>query len=134
MFKSLAKYADLGLLLGRIGIGATYIYFGWQKLAGGQAVWTKIGHAMGNIGIHFMPNFWGLLAALSEFGGGILLILGFVFRPATAFLAFTMLIAFVSTFRAEPHGFQHFSWPFQMLCTFVMLLFVGPGKYSIDRG
>ena len=83
---------------------------------------------------NFMPNFWGLVAALSEFGGGILLILGFVFRPATAFLAFTMLIAFISTFRAQPHDFQHFSWPFQMLCTFVMLLFVGPGTYSIDRG
>ena len=134
MFKSLAKYADLGLLFGRIGIGTTCIYFGWQKLAGGQAVWTKIGHAMGNIGIHFMPNLWGLLAALSEFGGGILLILGFVFRPATAFLAFTMLMAFISTFRAEPHDVLHFSWPFQMFCTFVLLLLVSPGKYCIDRG
>ena len=86
MFKSLSQYADLGLLLGRLGIGAIYIVFGWQKLSGGQVAWTHIGHAMAYLGIGFMPNVWGLLAALAEFLGGILLVLGFLFRPAATLI------------------------------------------------
>ena len=71
MFKSLAKHADLGLLIGRLGVGAIFIVFGWHKLSGGQAVWTHYGHALASLGINFMPNVWGLVAALAEFAGGI---------------------------------------------------------------
>jgi putative oxidoreductase len=134
MFKSLSKYSDLGLLIGRIGIGAIFIFFGWHKLFAGQAAWTKIGQAIGALGIHFYPVFWGFMAALSEFGGGILLILGLFFRPVAILLVFTMLVAFVSSFKAEPHNFNYYSRPLEMLCIEIVFLFVGPGKYSIDRG
>jgi putative oxidoreductase len=134
MFKSLAKYADLGLLIGRIGIGATFIVFGWQKLSSGQAAWTKVGSAMGALGIHFYPTFWGLMATLSEFGGGILLILGLFFRPSSALIGFTMFVAFVSTFRGGPRDFFHYSRPLELFCIAIIFLFVGPGKYSFDKG
>src|SRR3984893_3888868 len=99
MFKSLSKHADLGLLIGRLGIGAIFIVFGWHKLSGGQAVWTHYGHALASLGVNFMPTVWGLIAALSEFAGGILVVLGFLFRPAATVIALTMLVTFVSTFR-----------------------------------
>jgi putative oxidoreductase len=99
MFKSLAKHSDLGLLIGRLGVGAIFIVFGWHKLSGGQAAWTHYGHAMASLGINFMPNIWGLLAALSEFAGGILVVVGFLFRPAATFIALTMLVACVTKFR-----------------------------------
>jgi putative oxidoreductase len=134
MFKSLAKYADLGLLIGRIGIGATFMVFGWQTLSGGQAAWTKVGSAMGALGIHFYPTFWGLMATLSEFGGGILLILGLLFRPSAALIGFTMFVAVVFTFRGAPRDFLHYSRPLELFCIAIVFLFVGPGKYSIDRG
>ena len=134
MFKSLAKYADLGLLIGRFGIGPIFIVFGWQKLSAGQAAWIKIGHAISSLGIHFLPNVWGLLAALSELSGGIFLILGLFFRPAAALIAFTMFIAVISTFGREPNNFLHYSRPLEMFCIAIIFLFVGPGKYSIDRG
>jgi putative oxidoreductase len=134
MFKSLSKHADLGLLIGRIGIGAIFIVFGWQNLSGGQVAWTHVGHAMANLGIGFLPNVWGLLAALSEFIGGILLVLGFLFRPATTLILLTMFVAVVTTFRQHPHDFAAYSRPIEMFCILVALLFVGPGKFSIDKG
>jgi putative oxidoreductase len=134
MFKFLSKQADLGLLIGRVGIGVIFIFSGWGKLSGGQAAWTQIGHAMANLGISFMPNIWGLLAALSEFMGGILLILGFLFRPAATLILFTMCVALVTTFRQHPHEFAVYSRPLEMLSILIVFLFVGPGKYSIDRG
>jgi putative oxidoreductase len=99
-----------------------------------RAAWTQIGHAMANLGIGFMPNVWGLLAALSEFMGGILLILGFLFRPAATFILLTMCVALVTVFRQHPHEFAVYSRPLEMLSILIVFLFVGPGKFSIDRG
>jgi putative oxidoreductase len=132
MMKSLSNYSDLALLVGRVGLGIMYIFHGWPKLAGGQVVWTRIGHAMGTIGIHFFPQFWGLFAALAEFGGGILLILGLFFRPAALFIAFTMFIGFLSMSRVN-HSFVDYSRPLEMCLVFIILLFVGPGKFSVDK-
>ncbi len=134
MFKSLAKHSDLGLLIGRLGVGAIFIVYGWQKLSGGQPAWTHYGHAMASLGINFMPNIWGLAAALSEFAGGILIILGFLFRPAAALIAFTMVVAFASTFREHPHSFPQYSRAIEMFCVMIIFLFVGPGKYSFEGG
>ncbi len=132
MFKSLAKHADLGLLIGRLGVGAIFIVFGWHKLSGGQTAWTHYGHAMVSIGINFMPTVWGLVAAFSEFAGGILIVLGFVFRPAATLIALTMIVAFVSTFREHSHSFTQYSRPIEMFCIMIVFIFVGPGKYSFE--
>jgi putative oxidoreductase len=134
MFKFLSKHADLGLMIGRLGIGAIFIVSGWQKLSGGQAAWTHVGHAMASFGIGFMPNVWGLLAALSEFVGGILLVVGFLFRPAASLILLTMCVAFATTFRQHSHDFAAYSRPLEMLCILIVFLFVGPGKFSIDKG
>jgi putative oxidoreductase len=134
MFKSLAKHSNLGLLIGRLGVGAIFIVFGWQKLSGGQAAWTHYGHAMASLGIHFLPNVWGLVAALSEFAGGILVVLGVFFRPAAILIALTMLVACVSTFREHPHNFTQYSRPIEIFSIMIVFLFVGPGKYSFEGG
>jgi putative oxidoreductase len=132
MFKSLAKHSNLGLLIGRLGIGAIFIFFGWHNISGGQAAWTHYGHAMASLGINFLPKVWGLVAALSEFTGGILIVLGFFFRPAAILIALTMLVACVSTFREHPHNFTQYSRSIEMFCIMIVFLFVGPGKYSFE--
>jgi putative oxidoreductase len=134
MFKFLSKQVDLGLLIGRVGIGAIFIVSGWQKLSGGQAAWAHLGHAMANFGITFMPNIWGLLATLIEFVGGILLVLGFLFRPAAFLILLNMIVAMVTVFRQHPHEFTVYSRPAEMLFILIVFLFVGPGKFSIDKG
>ncbi len=95
--KILSKEAinkDLGLLILRLGVGlSTAIFHGYGKIFGGPERWERIGGAMGNLGISFLPAFWGFMAAFSEFFCSIFLILGILFRPAALFLAFTMFIA-----------------------------------------
>lgn len=132
MLDSLAKFADGALLLGRTGLGVLYVLHGWPKLAAGAPTWTKLGHAMTSIGITFLPQMWGLFASLSEFLGGMLLVLGLLFRPACICLGFTMFVAFASVYQAG-HNFGDYSRPLEMLFVFVVLACVGPGKYSCDR-
>ena len=133
MLNFLSKYSDGALLLGRIGLGAMYLLHGWPKLAGGVATWTKLGHSMGSVGITFLPQLWGLLASLSEFFGGALLILGLLFRPACVFIGLNMFVAFMSVWHAA-RNFAEYSRPLEMLFVFFILAFVGPGKFSVDRG
>lgn len=128
----LDKYSDAGILFMRIGIGFAFIFVhGWGKISGGPAMWEKIGSAMGNYGLSFAPTFWGFMASVSEFGGGILILLGFFTRPASAFMAFTMLTAFlVHTSKLDP--WNKAIYPMEMFAVFMGLLFIGAGKYSID--
>lgn len=128
----LNKYSDAGILFLRIGIGFAFIFVhGWGKIMGGPELWGKIGGSMANLGITFAPVFWGFMASISEFGGGILILLGLFTRPASAFMAFTMLVAFMQhTSKLDP--WNRAIYPMEMFAVFMALLFIGAGKYSID--
>jgi putative oxidoreductase len=131
--KFLNKHRDAGILFVRIGVGLAFIFVhGWAKISGGPEMWTKIGGAMGNYGLSFAPTFWGFMASASEFGGGILLLLGLFTRPAAAFMAFTMLTAFMMhTANMDP--WNRAIYPMEMFSVFMGLLFIGAGKYSLDN-
>ncbi|HRE09641.1 MAG TPA: DoxX family protein [Ignavibacteria bacterium] len=128
----LNKYSDAGILFLRIGIGFAFIFVhGWGKIFGGPELWGKLGGSMANLGITFAPVFWGFMAAAAEFGGGILILFGLFTRPASAFMAFTMLVAFLQhTSKLDP--WNRVIYPMEMFAVFMALLFIGAGKYSID--
>lgn len=128
----LNKYSDAGTLFLRIGIGFAFIFVhGWGKMFGGPELWTKLGGSMANLGITFAPTFWGFMAAAAEFGGGILILFGLFTRPAAAFMAFTMLVAFIQhTSKLDP--WNRVIYPMEMFAVFMALLFIGAGKYSLD--
>ena len=133
MLKLLTKYfSDTGLLALRVGIGAMYIYHGAPKIAGGPEKWEKLGLAMGNLGIDFMPVFWGFMAASSEFFGAICLILGLVFRPATFFMATTMAVA-ATMHLTRGDSLTTASHAIENCILFISLMIIGPGKYAIDE-
>ncbi len=129
---NLSKHRDLGLLILRVGIGIMFVLHGYPKISGGPAMWEKIGMATGAIGIHFAPVFFGLLAALSEFGGGICLILGFLFRPACFFLTITMAMA-ATMHILKGDGVLVASHAIELGIVFLSLIFIGPGYYSFDE-
>lgn len=132
VLSSLAKYKDTGLLIMRLVIGLGFIMHGYPKVTGGVETWQMVGGAMNVFGIDFGAPFWGALAAFSEFLGGFLILLGLAFRPACLFLAFTMLVAALSHYQGGD-GFGGYSHAAKMCGVFIGLLFVGPGKYSVDR-
>ena len=127
------SFVDTGLLVIRLGLGVQFILHGYPKIVGGPEVWTRLGGAMSNFGIDFAPGFWGFMAALAEFGGGILLLPGLLVRPAAILLAFTMLVA--STFHlsnGDPFV-QTTSRPLELLVVFVGLVCIGGGRFSLDK-
>ncbi len=132
ILSSLGNYKNTALLLMRIGLGIMYILHGYPKIIGGVSRWESLGNNMAYLGIDFFPVAWGLLAALSEFAGAILLILGVAFRPACFFLLCTMTIASLSHIY-KGQGIMEAAHAIKMGVVFLGLMFIGPGKYSIDK-
>lgn len=130
LLKSLDRFRDFGLLILRLGLGFSFFWaHGWGKIFGGPEGWAELGGTVSLIGIDFLPTFWGFMAAFAEFGGGILLMLGLLFRPALFLLISTMAMA------ATMHIITGNGSPLHAIelgIVFLALFFTGPGKYSLD--
>ncbi len=128
------KFRDYGLLLLRVGIGLIFVTIhGFPKISGGVQTWTVFGKTFNSIiGISFIPVFWGFMAAISEFGGGICLITGVLFRPACALMLFTMLVAITAQIRGG-YGFSGASQALEMGIVLLSLIFIGSGRFTLPN-
>lgn len=122
---------DAGLLTLRVGLGVMFMLHGWGKITGGMEMWERLGGAMANLGITFMPAFWGFMAAFAEFGGGLMLALGLLTRVAGFLMFFTMIVA-VTVHVAKGDDMGGWSHAAEAGIVFFSLILIGPGAFSID--
>jgi putative oxidoreductase len=132
IFSTTAEGLQIALFLIRVNFGLIYIMHGLPKILGGPERWEGLGGAMATVGLGFAPTFWGFMASLAEFGGGILLVFGFLTRPAAALMAFTMLIVTLMHITGgDPiSAVLH---PLKGLVVFVALMYSGPGSWAVDN-
>src|SRR5262249_36758021 len=130
---SLGKFRDLGLLILRVGLGVMMIKFGMPKIMAGPAKWAELGQTMHLFGISFFPVFWGFMCAIAETLGGALMVIGFLFRPATILLTINMVVAAVAVYSRSRGDFMMWSRPAELALVFASLILIGAGKYSVDR-
>jgi len=123
---------DCGLLIIRLGLGICFIFHGWPKVKQIPFSWEDIGKMA-----HMPePRIMGMIAAFIEFGGGILLALGFLTRPAAVLLFLQMGVAvfFVHLKMGTPmNTFAQYSHALEDGFVFLGLAFLGAGKLSADR-
>lgn len=134
LMKQLTRHRDGGLLLLRLGLGGVFIVHGLNKLLAGQDRWVDLGNSLSSIGLPVIgpPVFWGLLATLTEFLGGILLLAGFLFRPVLLALLGTMVIATLYLAIGRDAAFTQWAHPFTVGWVVLSLIFIGPGRFSVD--
>lgn len=119
----------------RLIAGMIFVAHGGQKLFawfGGYGL-EGTGQWMESIGL--APGFiMALLAGGAEFFGGILLILGFLTRPASMMLAFTMTIAIFSVHFENGLFINNngYEYSLSLLAITLALLIQGGGMLSLD--
>lgn len=128
----LSAYKDAALLVTRVVVGLYFVFVhGLPKLQGGPERWERVGGALSNLGIDFWPQFFGFMAGFTEFVGGILIILGLWFRPATLMISVVLLVATIQKITGE--GWFASAHPAEVMMLMIVFAFVGAGKYSVDK-
>jgi putative oxidoreductase len=145
---------DLGLLVLRLIVGGIFVVHGYPKLFGGPG---KALHPMArrHLGPGFeqamerggiagfrstvertgmpVPGVMAWVGALAEFGGGALLALGWLTRPAALALCGQMAVAISRVhWKNGLVGQGGYELALSLLGGLLALLFAGPGAISID--
>ncbi len=107
--------------------------YGIPKFMGGTESLTQVGGAMGYLGIHGAPLLWGFIAALIEVVGGLMILLGFLFRPAAFGLMIVMVVATLFQAHTKTDFVMNALHPLSYFGVFLGLLFKGPGKWSLQK-
>jgi putative oxidoreductase len=128
-------YTAIGLLILRLGIGLIIAAHGAQKLFGvwggpGMTKWTQ---SVQRLRIRPAQP-WAWVAALSEFGGGLLLALGLLSPLGSLAIIGAMLVAIATVHL--PKGFWvskgGFEFNLSLIAGAAALAFTGAGPYSLD--
>ncbi|MCG2581046.1 MAG: DoxX family protein [Marinobacter sp.] len=132
VFATNSSWAALAL---RIPVGIIFVAHGAQKLFGwfGGYGLEGTGQWMDSIGLS--PGYlMALMAGGAEFLGGLALIIGLLVRPASAVLAFAMLIAIFSVHIGNGLFMSNNGYEFglALLAVSVSLIFSGGGRASVD--
>jgi putative oxidoreductase len=132
----LATRTGWGTLALRIPVGIIFAAHGAQKLFGwfGGYGLEGTGQWMASIGL--APGYlMALLAGATEFFGGLALIVGLLVRPASAALAFAMVVAIFSAHIDKGLFVANNGYEFALalLAVTVSLVFTGAGRASLDR-
>jgi putative oxidoreductase len=125
----LGAQASAGLLPLRVVMGLAFVRHGLQKIQ------TPLGWMGSEAPV---PGFLQALAAVTEFGGGIALVLGLLTRVAALGILSVMITALAMVH--VPRGDPFVGKPGQpsaepaavYLCGAVLFLVIGPGRYSLD--
>ncbi len=129
----LDRFADLGYLVMRVGVGALFtLHHGWPILFGGPDEWASTGRAVGYLSIHFGYAMWGFFSALIMVLGGIALALGSYFRPAALLLAITMAVAAIWKYYPF-HDLDRAAYAIALFCVCLGFFFMGAGKLSLEE-
>src|SRR5262245_36394650 len=127
--------ADLGLLVLRVVFGGLLAAHGSQKLFGwfNGAGWSRNASSFDSMGYN-PGKLFGTLAGLSEFTGGLLLVLGLLTPLASAIVLGTMINAINATWGGGLLTGKGYEMPLLFATVGAVVAFTGPGKFSIDHG
>lgn len=125
--KKMIHNPDLGLLIFRLFAGLTIAFgHGLGKVPPSEQLVAGVD----SLGFP-VPLVFAWLAALSEFGGGLLIAGGLFARHAALFLGFTMSVAAFRVHASDP--FQVKEMALLYLASCILIFFCGAGRFSLDR-
>lgn len=125
-FAPLFAFDDEVLLIARIIMGGTMIYYGWFKVKDLRA------NANDFVQMGFRPGiFWGTIIAVLEFFGGIAAVIGLYVWVVAALMIVHMGTGTVWKITKTDKPFTDWSYDLLLLAIALLLLITGAGSYSM---
>jgi putative oxidoreductase len=135
MSNSLNSLQPWGAFLLRLVLGVAMVSHGYGKVIPASgfhgntfAALNHHSHFVASLGL---PYWLGYVSALTEFVGGLLIVLGLFTRFAAFMIACDMLVAILLVTRR--HGYSGSEYALSLFALAVMLLFIGAGALGLDR-
>ena len=128
--QSFSNFQATALLILRLIVGIAFILHGWGKI---QSPFSCMPPEAG------VPGVLQFLAAFSEFGGGVALVIGLLTRFASLGLAFTMVVATLmhALVKGDPFvnmtGGGSYEPALGYLGISLLFIAMGPGKFALDK-
>lgn len=131
---------EIAILLLRTFIGSCLVVHGLGKLGivgpGGPGALQGFAGWLGSLGVPF-PQLQARLAMSAELLGGVLILLGFLYRPATLICMATLLVAAAIGHKGggylitnSPPGNEY---ALNLAVVLLVMSLLGPGPYALDR-
>jgi len=127
------KCQEWGQLFLRLSIGPSFIAHGAQKLF--ERGPAQVAESLTRLGIP-LPELSAWLLSLTEFFGGIFLLLGIFTRWASIPVAFAMLVAILTAHSPWKHGLTGkggYEFALTLMMMALCLMLQGGGKLSVDN-
>ena len=130
---SLSKFDFIGVFFLRVGLGALIAYNGFPLLVGGAETYERVGSAVSIIGIHSLHLLFGLASAVIQSVGGVFLVLGILTRGIALLLSIIVGFALARMIlNADSVDAMMLAYA-QINLAALSLVFIGPGRFSLDR-
>lgn len=126
MLSFLDRLQPLALLVMRLALGAIMVAHGWQKIMNVDMA-RHVAIAVG------APTWMAFPLIAAEFGGGLLVLVGLLTRPAAAAIVIDMTVAILKVHLKNGFTGQN-NYQFPLACfalAFALILF-GAGPISLD--
>jgi len=126
----LDRLQPLALLVLRLALGVIMVAHGYSKVFGGLHHHAQFVASLG------MPAWLGYVSSFAEFVGGLLLILGFLTRPAALAICIDMAVAIAKVHwknglvGANRGGYE---FPLALAVIAFALIFYGAGPIAVDH-
>ncbi|MDI6734217.1 MAG: DoxX family protein [Patescibacteria group bacterium] len=126
MIQPLFVFSDWALLILRLVLGVIMLVHGLPKIKDLKA------NGQNFVAIGFKPGmFWGTIAALVEFVGGIALIAGF-FTQIVAIFIFIQFLVVIFKVDLEKGFVDGYEYPLLIAAAALILATMGGGIYNLD--
>ena len=121
---------NTGLLMMRLGLAATLMFYAVPRLLGGAGAWTAVGKDMRFLNADFSAQVVGLIILLVGVLAGLGMLTGYLFRISSILLAAVYSLYFFNFINVGYKTLPLYAGA--LACISLGLLFTGAGRFAVS--
>ena len=130
MEKTSERQLNTGLLVMRLGLAATLMFYAVPRLMDGARAWTAVGKDMRFLHADFSAQVVGLILLLVEILAGLGMVTGYLFRLSSVLLAAVYSLYFFNYINVGYKTLPLYAGALACIC--LGLFFTGAGRFAVS--